>query len=86
MMMHELHHLKPLLNLRVLCAAAQLSYEALSAKLYRYGVEGRKSELTAPESQALDGALARLFAGAGLRVERPSPLLPICENDGGTDR
>lgn len=72
MTMHQLHRQKPLLNLRVLCAAAQLSYEAIGSKLYRYGVQGRKSELTAPESQAIDGALARLFHGAGLTVTRPS--------------
>lgn len=84
MTMHQLHHLKPLLNLRTLCTEAGLSYEALSAKLYRYGVEGRKSELTAPESQMIDRALARLLNGAGLRVERPNTLSPT--SDQRTDR
>ena len=72
MTMHQFYHLKPILNIRLLADAAGLSYEALSAKLYRYGVQGRKSELTAPESQALDAALARHFLGAGLAVTRSS--------------
>lgn len=74
MTIHQLHHLKPLLNLRVLADEAALSYEALAAKLYRFGVQGRRSELTAPESQALDRALARLLSAAGLVVTRPSDL------------
>lgn len=71
MTIHELHHIKPLLNVRRLCDEAELSYGALSAKLHRYGAQGRKSELTAPESRAIDAALARLFRGAGLELQRP---------------
>lgn len=74
MTIHQLHRLKPLLNLRVLADEAALSYEALTAKLYRFGVQGRRSELTAPESQALDRALARLLRAAGLVVTRPCGL------------
>ena len=76
MTMKQLQHLKPLLNVRLLCEEAGLSYPALSAKLYRFGARRRKSELTAPESEAVDAALARLLQGAGLTATRtytPNP-------------
>ena len=72
MTIHELHQLRPLLNLRTLAEEAGLSYVALGAKLYRYGSQGRGSELTSPEGMALDAAIARHFRRAGYTLYGPN--------------
>lgn len=73
MTIRQLHDLRPYLNLRALAEGAGLSYEALNAKLYRYGAEGRRSELTAPEGMALDAALARLLGSVGYVLSAHDP-------------